>query len=76
MISLLTNFTYYATYYTIKYTSVPIYFIKLSFDVLYNYYNIKMIEDKKDDKSTINELKTLKKRIEELEKKIEIYNEK
>ena len=35
-----------------------------------------MIEDKKDDKSTINELKTLKKRIEELEKKIEIYNEK
>ena len=41
MISLLTNITYYATYYTIKYTSVPIYFIKLSFDVLYNYYNIK-----------------------------------
>jgi len=35
-----------------------------------------MLEDKKDDKNTINELKTLKKRIEELEKKIEIYNEK
>lgn len=46
MNGILINLTYYAGYYTIKYTNiVSSYLIKKSFDLILNYFNNKMIKD-------------------------------
>lgn len=50
MNGILINLTYYAGYYTIKYTNiVSSYLIKKSFDLIFNYFNNKMIKDYPED---------------------------
>lgn len=50
MNGILINLTYYAGYYTIKYTNiVSSYLIKKSVDLIFNYFNNKMIKDYEED---------------------------
>ena len=77
MYTILYNITYYTGYYSgyyaLKYTNtISNYILKKSFDILYNYYN-KSIKNNENDNDTKEEIKCLKKRIEELEKNIKKY---
>ena len=77
MNSIILNLTYYAGYYTIKYTNiVSTYLIKKTFDSLFSYYSNSNTNENKDTSeiyilNTNKELKHLKERIDELEKNIE-----